>query len=260
MRRTYVVMLFAVGLLTACSSSSPTSVISAPASGVPATASPADASGPASPPAGPSSPAATGTATDGQGDKATVSITVGNPTPLTNLNQQNVNACDDFGDISADASQTIAIPVQITVTVTSSLATSVGVDIDGTHEVTSGGDVDVNGNLPSWATESGGGPQCDSSGGGVTWNNLAPGQPSTWSGWLIDPEAITPDDPAGSSAKKMIFLEPVVNMGSSDGNFVPDLADSMNLVTCTAGVPFGAVIAVDPQVALAAGCTKYTGN
>jgi hypothetical protein len=169
-------------------------------------------------------------------------------------------ACDDFGDISADASQTIAIPVQITVTVTSSLATSVGVDLDGTHEVTSGGNVEVNGNLPSWATESGDGPQCDSSGGGVSWNNLEPGQASTWSGWLIDPGAITPDDPAGSSAETTIFLEPVVNLGPNDGNFVPGLADSTNLVKCTAGVPFGAVIAVDPEVALADGCTKYAGN
>jgi hypothetical protein len=202
----------------------------------------------------------TGTATDSQGDKATVSISIGSPTPLTDLNQQNVSACDDMSNLSYDANQTMAIPVQMTVTVTSSIATPVGIDLDGTHDVASGGNVDVNGNLPSWATGSGGGGQCDSSGGGVTWDSVAPGQSGTWSGWLIDPQAITPDDPTGSSAKETIFLEPVVNLGMNDGNFVPDLANSQDLVKCTAGVPFGAVIAVAPQVALASGCTKYTGS
>ena len=55
-------------------------------------------------------------------------------------------------------------------------------------------------------------------------------------------------------------LEPVVDLAMNNGDFVPELADSHNLVACVAAVPEGAVIAVDPQAALSNGCTKYTGG
>ncbi len=270
MRRLSIGMFFAIGLLTACSSSSSTSAgVAAANPAQTASSSPADRGGSPTADSGSAAPtwnaptgyAATGTAADSQGDKATVSISIGSPVPLTDLNQRNVSACDGMSDLSHGADQTMAIPVQITITITSSLATPVGVGLDGTDEVTSGGNVGVNENWPLWATGPGGdGPKCDSTDNGVAWVNVAAGQPSTWSGWLIDPEAITPDDPTGSSAKKTIFLEPAVDVGLTGGNFVPDLADSQNLVKCAAGVPDGPVIAVVPQVALASGCTKYTGN
>jgi hypothetical protein len=196
--------------------------------------------------------------TDGQGDKATIGIGVGTPTGLSSLNQVGMGTCDNESNLSYDVGQTMAIPVQITVTLTSSVATPVTVALDGSNEVTSGGGTDSNGNLPYWAAASSNDAECESN--AVMWNSLAPGQSDTWSGWLIDPEAITPDDPTGSSANETIFLEPAVNLGMNDGDFAPDPATSHNLVKCAAGVPYGAVIAVDPQVALSSGCTKYTGN
>lgn len=269
MRWPYVGIFFAVGLLTACSSSSSMSAGVSAASAVPTVSNSASSGGSAAADSGstaptsaaPSSYAATGTASDSQGDKVTVSINVGSPTALTELNQQNVSACTDVGaNLSYDADRTVAIPVQVTATLTSSLATSVTVGLDGTDEVTSGGGVDSNGNFPYWAAESSDVSLCAASGDAIFWNGLAPGQPTTWSGWLIEPEAISPDDPTGSSAKKAILLEPAVDLGLSNGDWEPVLADSHNLVKCAAGVPFGAVIAVDPQIALASGCTTYTGN
>lgn len=252
------------GVLAACSSPAaapnelaPVGSSSSTSAATPADTSPAAAGSATATAAALSAHVATGTVTDGQGDKATVSITVGRPAALTSLNQQDMSSCADM-NISDDADQTIAIPVAITVTLTSSTATSAAVSLDGTHQVTSGGDVQPNGNLPSWAAATSDDAECDST--SVTWNSLGPGQADTWSGWLIDQGAITPDDPTGSSANETIFLEPVIDLGMNDGNFVPDLASSDNLVKCAAGVPYGAVIAVDPQVALSSGCTTYTGS
>lgn len=265
MRGPAIGMLLVIGLGAAgCASSSTTanapatSTAQSASSGATSTDTSTAASGSSAPTtAALSTYAATGTATDGQGDAATVSITVGSPTALTSLNQQDMSSCDDI-NLGDDANQTIAVPTAITVTLTSSIATSVAVSLDGTQQVTSGGNVQPNGNLPSWAAASSDDAECSSD--SITWNSLASGQSDTWSGWLIEQQTITPDDPTGSSASETIFLEPVVDLGMNDGDFVPDLAHSRNLVKCAAGVPDGAVIAVDPKVALSSGCTKYTGN
>lgn len=266
MRRSSIGICFAVGLLTACSSassttaSSPITSAAQPASSAAASADIATAASGSAAPAStaPSAYAASGTATDSQGDKATVTISLATPAALTSLNQADMSVCNGMNNLGADADQTIAIPVAITVTLTSSIATSVAVGMDGTHQVTSGGNVQPNGNLPYLAAMSSDDAQCDST--GVTWNSLASGQSDTWNGWLIDPAAITPNDPTGSSADTTIFLKPVVDLGMNNGDWVPDLAASRNLVACTAGVPEGAVIAVDPKVALGSGCTTYTGG
>jgi hypothetical protein len=258
-------LLVVLGLLAGCGSPSAPSPGVAAAGTAAAASSPvstgnpfADGEGSASAPAAPAPDAAVGTAADDQGDTVKIGIGVGAPVPLTALDVAGMSACDGTSNLGYDAGQAMAVPVAITVTLTSSVATPVTVGLDGSGQVTSGGDTQPNGNLPYWAAGEGGDAECALA--GPMWSSLAPGQPGTWTGWLIDPLAITPDDPEGSSAGTTVFLEPDVVLNASTGDYVPDLAASRNLVKCAAGVPFGAVIAVSPQVALADGCTAYTGG
>jgi hypothetical protein len=264
-----IALPLAASLLAACSSSS-TTAATAPASTGPASssaatapASPAAADSPSATPAAPTTFAATGTAIDSQGDKATVSVSIGKPVPQLSLNQADLTACGIAGELSYDADQTMAIPVQLTATLTSSIATTVILSMDGTNVVAPGGNANGNGNPPTWATE-GDNSTCGNSSGGVValeWDNLAPDQPVTWSGWLLDPGVITPDDTSGSAVNQVFFLEPVVNFGSGgSADLVADAAHSQNLVNCDAGVQGGPVIAVDLGVARANGCTTYTGS
>jgi hypothetical protein len=261
MRQLILGMFVALGLLTACSSSStsadvPAATTTPVASGT--TASPGSSSTPT--PSAPASYAATGTATDSQGDKATVSVRLGTPVPQLSLNQAELTACSSMDNITDGANQTMAIPVQITVTLMSSIATNVIVGIDGTHVVAPGGNANSNPNLSTpWVTYSSDSACSSASGqdGLLEWNNLAPNRPVTWSGWELDPEVITPDDPSGSAVNQVFFLEPMVNFGSGNAPFTVDAVHSHNLLTCAAGVEGGPIIAVDPRVVLSNGCTKY---
>jgi hypothetical protein len=262
-----IALPFAVGMLAACSS--PTAVTVPPSTLPPSSAatappSSAPAHAPSSEPTAPTTFAATGTVTDSQGDKATVSVSIGKPLPQLSLSQADLTDCGDDGELSYDANQNIALPVQITVTLTSSIATPLGLEIDGNHVVAPGGNANVNPNSLAWVTD-GGGSLCSSGSSvgyiGLNWDSLAPDQPTTWSGWLLDRGVITPDDTSGSGVNQVFFLEPVVNFGANNADFfVADAAHSRNLLNCAAGVQGGPVIAVDPSVARANGCTAYTGS
>jgi hypothetical protein len=256
-RVTAVIALpLAASLLAACSSSSSMTVATAPgsssAASAPASAAAADSPSPS--PAAPTTFAVTGTATDGQGDKATVSVSIGKPVPQLSLNQAGLTACGIAGDLSFDADQTMAIPVQVVITLTSSIAASVVVSMDGSNVVAPGGNPNSNGNPPTWATE-GVNSACgasSSSGLGVELDNLPPDNPVTWSGWLLDPGVITPDDTSGSAVNQVLFAGLDVDFGSGgDADLVADAAHSQNLVNCEGGT----YIAVDPSVARANGCT-----
>lgn len=262
-----IALPLAASLLAACSSSSSTTAGAAPAStgrsAATAPASPAAVASPSTTPAAPTTFAAIGTATDSQGDKATVSVSIGKPVPQLSLSQAGLTACGIAGDLSYNADQTMAIPVQVTTTLTSSIATTLIVEIDGSNVVAPGGNVNSNGNPPTWATESDS-STCGNSPGSdleLELDNLAPGNPATWSGWLLDPGVVTPDDTSGSAAGQVFFLDPAVNFGSGgNAGLVADAAHSQNLVNCAAGVQGGPVIAVDPSVARANGCTVYNGS
>ncbi len=261
--------LLAASLLAACSSSTTTGTTPAAASpadsnSAPALTSPAAADSPTSTPAAPTTFAFTGTAADSQGDAATVSVSIGEPVPQLTLNQAALNACDSIDDISDGADQTMAIPIQVTATLTSSIETNVGVIIDGTNVVASGGNFNSNPNLEEpWVTNDSD-SACSNSGidGELEWDNVAPGQSVTWSGWELDPDVITPDDTSGSAVDQVIFLEPqVVFTSTIAADIDADAAHSQNLVYCTSAVTSGVpVIAADPSAALADGCTADNGS
>jgi hypothetical protein len=277
-----IVLLLSASLLAACGSSSTTSATA------PINTSPASSSGPISlvtpsdvpsttpaaalTSAAPAASAISGTVTDSQGDAATVNVNIGTPVPQLSLNQAELIGCssEDGPVISDGANQNMAIPLQFTVTLTSSIATDVGLEMVGSYVVAPGGNINSNPNAvtDTWVTYTsdsacGGGGSDDS----LVWDNVTPGQSVTWSGWEIDPDAITPDDMTGSAASQVMFLQPGGGFGDGSGVFTIDGATSQNLVNCPGLVNGGAavaiggpVIAVNPSVALTNGCTAYTGS
>ena len=269
-----IVLSLSSSLLAACSSSSSLTAAAAPAS-----TSPASSAAPIPPPSSPvasSSPSAvsvapatfaatgSGTATDSQGDAATVSVSVGTPVPQLSLNQAELTGCTSEDVISDGADQTMAIPLQITATLTSSIATDVLVEVNGTQVVAPGGNVTGNPNMVSatWAAYSGD-SACTNSGGidgTLEWDNVAPGQTVTWSGWELDPDVITPDDTSGNAVDQVTFQEPGVSFGNGGADFTYDTERSQNLVTCPGQIDGGPIIAVDASIARANGCTASTGS
>lgn len=254
MRRSIVGTIVAVGLLSACSASPAPSVTTAP----PASTATADdsgssaAGGDSAPPASTTAPASyavTGTASDAAGDKATVSVSIGTPVPYSSLSQQQFTGCADTTDQAdrPDPPHTVAIPIDVTATVTSSIPVTLIVGLSNVSTSDgSGGE-----NLNYWWDSASSGPTCDTSGGAWTWDNLEPGQPGTWNGYLFVEGVITPDDPTGSAAKKTIMDEPQVSFANQEPQYKVNLAESHNIVNCD-----GPVLAVAPDTAMANGCTK----
>ena len=255
-RLAFAAAVLVTGTLAGCGSSSGAPAADSSANAVSA---PTAISLPSSPaPTVPMSHAATGTASDSQGDTATVSISVGAPVSLTSIGVGNVSPCDEMGEnFNYQTDQWMATPVQVTVTLTSSLDVPVIMAIDGTHEIDTSGNAEPNGNLPGWASSAQDVSNCQNE--AISWNNVASGQTVSWNGWLMDPDAITPDDPNGSSAKTELFLMPDLELGSGNADFKPDAAASHNLVDCGEVMP-GPEIAVNRSVALSRGCTAYTGG
>jgi len=158
----------------------------------------------------------------------------------------------------------MAIPLQVTVTLTSSIATDVGLEMQGTYVVAPGGNVNQNPNMltDTWAAYSSDSACTTSDGtdGDLEWDNVAPGQTVTWSGWELDQGVITPDDTTGSAVDQVTFQEPGVSFGNGGADFTFDAARSANLVTCPGQVAGGPIIAVDPSVARANGCIASTAS
>jgi hypothetical protein len=255
-RLAFAAAVLVTGTLAGCSSSSGASAADPSANAVSAPTASGLPSSPAS--TVPASYAATGTASDSQGDTATVSISVGAPVPLTSVGVGNVSPCDEIGEnFNYQTDQWMATPVQVTVTLTSSLDVPVTMAIDGTNEIDTSGNAQPSGNLPGWASSAQDASNCQAE--AISWNNVASGHAVSWSGWLMDPDVITPDDPNGSSAKTEIFLLPNLDFGSGNADFKPEAAASHNLVDCGEVTP-GPEIAVDRSLALSRGCTAYTGG
>lgn len=192
-----------------------------------------------------------------QGDKADVTISTGTQVPLTSVPQSELTVCDTTNPFY-QADRAVAIPVVVTVKLTSQLATPLTMALDGTQQVTSGGGTNAEGNLPTFAQLSASDGSCDTTGNpmAVTWNDLnRQGASGMWEGYLIVPEAVTPDDTGGSVAKTMILLPPKFFFGVENADTHIDRPKSPGLVQCSGLMPSDAV-AVSPKVALARGCTR----
>lgn len=244
--------LLAVGLAGCASSGSPSAVTT--------TYSPSPTHAASSAPAARNTFAAlamTGKVDGLKGDKADVTVSIGTQVALTSIPQSELTVCDTTNPFY-QADRAVAIPVVVTVKLTSPLATPLTMALDGTQQVTSGGATGAEENFPTFAQLGASDGSCGTSGNpvAVTWNDLnGQGSSGMWEGYLIVPEAITPDDPGGSAAKTMILLPPKFFFGVENADTHIDRAKSPGLVQCSGLMPSDAV-AVSSKVALAHGCTR----
>lgn len=282
------VVMVPASLLTGCSSSG---VAGSPAASAPPTESPSTASSGtasnsnASSAANPSSaanqntgvvlsstrPAATIDTNDSAGDKATVTVKVGKLSLVSDVGNSIIQACSGVYDgMGTNAEQSVAIPVQLSATVTSSEPVSMIIVLDGSNAVEPSSQAPSPGTVgpanfpPIWAQGFADGPQCtyggnsDQSDAEFDWDNAAPGQTDTWNGYLIVPSAVTPDDPTGIDEDAGLeLIVPEFTLGDNTADYTVDSSASHNVVNCVDGIGDAvSMVSVDPKAAVANGCRK----
>jgi hypothetical protein len=189
--------------------------------------------------------AETGTFADQGGNKATVTIRVGALTPLSGIDQHDFNYCGGLTAASYQAAKSVALPLTVDVTLTSSRATPVDLGLTAlslSSDGSSDGHVDL-----GWATAPGNAARC--SAGALSWSTVAPRQTVSWRGWVFAADVITPDDPAGSPAQ-LTVLESKFAAGFGQNaetvHVVPNIAASHNLVQDQDGTDNAQVLAFNP--------------
>jgi hypothetical protein len=276
------VVIVPVSLLTGCSSSgvAGSTAASAPPAESPSTASSGTAgSSSASSPANQSSgvvlsstrPAATIDTNDSAGDKATVTVKVGKLSLVSDVANSIIQACNGVYDgMGTSTEQSVAIPVQLSATVTSSEPVSMIIVLDGSNAVEPSSQAPSPGTVgpanfpPIWAQGFADSAQCtyggnsDQSDAEFDWDNAAPGQTNTWNGYLIVPSAVTPDDPTGIDEDAGLeLIVPQFTLGDNTADYTVDSGASHNIVNCVDGIGDAvSMVSVDPKAALAEGCTK----
>lgn len=231
----------------------------------------ANSGGGAVPTSASTSHAVTGVVTDSQGDRMRLSLTIGQPEPLTGTSDQVAHSCDsEIDGGSSTLSQAVIYPVDTTETLLSSVAATVGLDysaffVNATPSMFSPAGVSalytIDGPEFWWAGIVGGSGYCGD--GSVEWQDQGPGQTETWDAYLVVAGAITPDDPTGlKQSAGPIVLSPDLSVDGVGGNFAIDTADSTNLVQCETEDTNGDVlstdtyVAMDPKYAIASGCSQ----
>lgn len=200
-------------------------------------------------------PAAIGVAEDSSGDKAELDIFIGPAKPLTNLSASSETTCGtDTSPFDYQPNLAVAIPVEIDAYLDSDLSTQFGVDFP-TQEVYPGGNMQSEGNPPVWIQDTNSTGDCSGGAGSVLWSNLAPHNPVSWTGYIVLPLAITPDDPSGLDIANRELLEmPTINFNMSDATWHLKTPQSHGLVDCSGAEP-PTMIAVDVTTATQSGCT-----
>jgi hypothetical protein len=233
------------------------------------------------PPPTPPSPrilsTATGIATDPEGDRAEVTVEMGEAVPMTETDDETALACEtEVSQLRSSPERSIAIPFTVSVTVLSTLATDVVVNLDSFGAVKEGGDVDPNGeesfaSLPLWAGGYSDGPTCTdwtdvgNGAGSVHWDSGAarPQVEQSWNAWLVLPDAINPRDPTGAQEARLVVEQPAVTL-SGLADYKIDLDQSSGIVKCFSEyslIPGDvAVMAEDSSAAIGAGCSETSAT
>lgn len=200
-------------------------------------------------------------ATDDQGDAVHLTISIDPAVVASSIDNQTIDACSD-ALASADSSleRSLAIPVHVSMEVTSGLPITVVVKLGDNDQLIGGGVTQPAYGIRLWAMGYSDGAACGSSEDDVTdaadvkWASAAPNQTNNFSAWLILAGAVTPADPAGDrSSLAGLLMTPLVTLAGSvaDFNYVPH--SSSNLVTCPNSNTY---VAFEPAVATSLGCPR----
>jgi hypothetical protein len=259
--------LTVAAILAGCSSSTPAgpirSSISFSTEPPSSTSTAATDSGATAP--SPVQTAATFTASDDSGNTASMVISLGTIQPASQITDPVVQACAaDISQLSSSLDHTMAVPVAIRIQLTSSLSSDIVVNLVNQYLAVKGDSPEAASNEEPFLLAEGyaAGPACaipDAINGRIQWQNAPPGAPQTWHGYILQANAITPNDPTGAaSAIHRLLLDPMVTLGASLAkvNYLP--ASSPFEVLCQYPMGGGGgrpLLAIVPSWVLNYGCS-----
>lgn len=165
-----------------------------------------------------------GTINDAAGDRAELTLSIGQPEPLAAVTEPMAMACNqEIQQDGGSLTTAVAVPIHTTVELTSSVKVPLGLNLGEVaslnserHEVEPLTNPDE-----LWATTYGSGePECPTNRGGAAtiWpaESIQPGRAQSWLTWLIVTGAITPNDPSGSGVVDQLLLRPRAGLGTDD--------------------------------------------
>jgi hypothetical protein len=206
-----------------------------------------------------------GVASTEAGDEVSVKVTAGPAEPMTEVSGSLVNVCrQQISELGSSPQRTLAVPVTITVTILSSPPPDLEVSLGEVGPVEGPeGYVPIEEVIPVWAENFSEGPECDveyDRGGHVHWGigELSSGEESTWDGYMLFTEAITPNN-SGEELGETLVFEPLVNLAGVLAAIKYEHATSPSLVHCNLSTAtYGRVplIALNRTVALERGCRE----
>lgn len=194
-----------IGALPGCSSGSDSNASELPPTGAIAAGSTASSTV-SSPLAGTDGRTTTFQIVNQDGDTASGTLVIGEPGPATSFGEV-ISAC---GPALGPPERQLVIPVEVTLTLTSSMAAGAGMLLESRNGLDTTDDLSV----------SSGTGNCTNARNGLNWQ-LQPGQSGTGTVFYIDRDGITPNFPSGDPAKLSTFgVYAIASVGSADGNEV----------------------------------------
>jgi hypothetical protein len=149
-------------------------------------------------------------------------ISLGTIQPASQITDPVIQACaNDISQLSSNLDHTMAVPIAIRIQLTSTLSSAIVVNLVNQYLAVKGDAPEPASNEEPFLLAEGyaAGPGCaipDAINGRIQWQNAAPGVPQTWHGYILEPNAITPNDPTGAaSAIHRLLLDPMVTLGAS---------------------------------------------
>jgi hypothetical protein len=254
--------------LTACSGSTPVGPIRSSVSfstdppNVTSTA--ATDAGTAS--ASPVQTAGTYTGSDDSGNAARMVISLGTIQPASQITDPVLQACaDKVSSLSSSFDRTQAVPISIQIQLTSTLSSNLIVNLSEQYLAVHGGSPEAASNEEPFLLAAGyaTGPECaipDAINGRIQWQNARPGVPQVWHGYILQANAMTPNDPSGAASDiHRLLLNPLVSLSAASlANMTFVTASSPSEVLCQYPMGGGGgrpLLAIDPSWVLNYGCS-----
>lgn len=204
---------------------------------------------------------AEGIASDSEGDEVFVKIYSGTPKPMKSYMGSWVKVCGEQVEGFSSPERTMAVSFDVWVRPLTSPTPDIEVQLGESGLLESEGDVNTEESMPLWAANYSEGPECGAAfeTGLVNWgaDAIQVGEEQGWEGYLLQPEAITPSSNAEEVGDRLV-IAPYVQLAGRPAAVNWNQRRSTNLVDCFLPESFGdpeTVVAVDPNLALAQGCT-----
>ncbi|HJQ00846.1 MAG TPA: hypothetical protein VJ851_04540 [Jatrophihabitans sp.] len=206
-------------------------------------------------------------AADSAGNKAKLTIGLGKIQPANQITDSLVQTCSSaIAGLGSSLDRSLAVAITVRIQVTSSLPTTLAVSLVDQYLAVADGPAEKVVSTPIFFAEGySSGPQCASpsmdptTAGQISWNNSPAGVQQAWHGYIIQANAITPNDPTGAASDlHKLLINPVVSVGQSTMNdsIHYDTANSPFEMLCqTFGGNNQPLVAIDPSAIVFKGCS-----